>query len=92
MRVLWIVLLIWNIFVFFLYGLDKLKAKRGTSRISEATLLWCAFVMGSVGALLGKGLFNHKTQKKKFNILLPIAFILNIVILILLIAWINGYI
>ncbi len=73
-----IMLLIWNIFVMLVYGIDKLKAKRGRRRISEATLLLCAFLLGGWGAIFGMVLFNHKTSKIKFRMLVPIAVILEI--------------
>jgi hypothetical protein len=40
-----IVLIIWNIFVFAMYGLDKQKAKQRKRRISEETLILSALLM-----------------------------------------------
>jgi len=45
-----IVLIIWNIIVFAMYGLDKQKAQQRKRRISEATLLLSAALMGGIGA------------------------------------------
>ena len=73
-------ILIWNIVVFFMYGADKLYAKNKSDRIKESTLILCAFLFGSAGALLGMKLFNHKTRKTKFKILVPAAFILNVAV------------
>ena len=42
-----------NIASFFLYGIDKYKAKKGRWRISEATLLLMAVIGGSIGAWAG---------------------------------------
>lgn len=67
------VLLIWNIIVMLTYGTDKIKAKRGSRRISEASLLLITFIFGGLGAMFGMVLFNHKTSKLKFRILVPIA-------------------
>ena len=39
-----------NIATFFLYGIDKYKAKKNKWRISEATLLTMAAIGGSIGA------------------------------------------
>ena len=39
-----------NIVSFFLYGIDKYKAKKNKWRISEATLLMMAVIGGSIGA------------------------------------------
>ena len=46
-------LLVINVVTFLIYGIDKWKAKQGSWRISEATLLILAVIGGSIGALLG---------------------------------------
>ena len=51
---IYIVLIYWgviNIVTFFLFGIDKWKAKRSKWRIEESTLLWWAAFGGSIGAL-----------------------------------------
>lgn len=68
----------WNLFVLFLYGLDKHKAVKAQWRIKEATLILSAFVFGGAGAMFGMVLFNHKTSKMKFRLLVPLALLLNI--------------
>ena len=70
----------WNIIVFFMYGLDKHKAKRGSRRINEKTLLFAAVFMGGTGALLGMYMFRHKTKHLKFTITIPFLAILNIAV------------
>jgi len=75
-----IALVIWNVIVMLLYGLDKLKAAKGSWRVSENTLITCAFLAGSVGSLAGMSVFRHKTQKPKFKILVPIALVIHIAI------------
>ncbi len=72
--------LIWNVIVMLIYGADKLAAKAGAWRISEAALLTLAFCMGGAGALLGMIFFRHKTSKPKFKILVPLAFVFNIIL------------
>ncbi|PXV65515.1 uncharacterized membrane protein YsdA (DUF1294 family) [Dysgonomonas alginatilytica] len=72
-------LIIWNIVVFFLYGLDKRKAKTNKYRISEKTLLLSSFLWGATGAFLGMHVFRHKTKHAKFKILIPIFLVLNCV-------------
>ena len=67
------IILIWNIVVMLIYGLDKLLAKMGTRRISEATLILCTFFLGGPGAMFGMVLFRHKTSKMKFRLLVPLA-------------------
>ena len=79
-----VIFVIWNIITFSLYGLDKRKAKTNKMRISEATLITCAFLMGGIGALLGMSVFRHKTKHIKFKLLVPLAVIINIGIIIAL--------
>ena len=73
-------LIIWNILVFFLYGWDKLCAKKHWRRIPESMMLSSAFLLGSVGAMFGMVLWNHKTKKTKFRILIPLFFVLHFVL------------
>ena len=68
---------VWNLITFFLMGVDKLIAKLDGWRVSEATLLGTAFCMGAVGSFLGSRVFHHKTLKKKFQIGLPLALLVN---------------
>ena len=79
-----IFILIWNVIIFTLYGIDKHKAVKRRHRIKETTLIVPAFLLGSIGAMMGMIVFNHKTSKTKFRILIPLAFILNIACLIIL--------
>ena len=44
---------IFNVITFFLYGIDKWKAKKDRWRIPESTLLLLAVLGGSIGAWLG---------------------------------------
>jgi len=57
-------LIVLNIVTFLVYGIDKWKAKQGSWRISEATLLILAAIGGSIGALLGMQVWHHKTMHK----------------------------
>ena len=76
--ILLICLLAINVVTFFIYGIDKLKAKHGWWRIPEATLLALAVLGGSIGAWLGMKVWHHKTQHKKFKYGLPVILILQI--------------
>ena len=67
-----------NVVTFFLYGIDKLKAKRSKWRVSEAALIWMAVLGGSVGAWLGMKAWHHKTQHKKFKYGLPLILLMQI--------------
>ena len=60
-----------NVLTFFLYGIDKFKAKHSKWRVSEAALIWMAIFGGSIGAWLGMKAWHHKTQHKKFKYGIP---------------------
>ena len=64
-----------NVVTFLVYGIDKWKAKQGSWRISEATLLLFAIVGGSIGALLGMKVWHHKTMHEKFKYGLPLILV-----------------
>ena len=86
-HIIWIALalfILWNIVTFALYGIDKSKAKNNKWRISEATLILCAFLMGGIGSFLGMRIFRHKTKHMKFMILVPLAIVINVAVVILL--------
>ena len=76
-------LMIWNLVVFLVYGLDKGKARKGSYRISEKTLLMMTCVGGGLGAWAGGTHFRHKTQKKYFQL----AWAVGVLIDALLIFW-----
>ena len=73
--------LIWNGIVFLLYGCDKQRARNDEWRISEKTLILCAFFLGGLGSGLGMLIFRHKTRRLKFRILIPISMVCNVVVL-----------
>ena len=75
-----------NIATFFLYGIDKYKAKKGRWRISEATLLLMAVVGGSIGAWTGMRLWHHKTMHKKFKYGIPVIIILQVALAVYLLT------
>ena len=71
-----------NTLAFFVYGIDKLKAKKGKWRIPESTLLLLAIIGGSIGAWFGIKVWHHKTLHKKFKYGIPLIVIIQIVIAI----------
>ena len=78
MKTILLLLLAVNLVSFALYGLDKLKARRGLWRIRESTLLLVALLGGSLGALLGMEVFRHKTKHWTFKLLVPLFLVLHI--------------
>ena len=77
-------LIVINIVTFQVYGIDKWKAKQGSWRISEATLLILAVIGGSIGALLGMRVWHHKTMHKKFKYGLPLILLVQIAFIFLI--------
>ena len=71
-----------NAVTFFMYGIDKWKAKKSKWRIPEATLLMMAVIGGSIGAWLGMKVWHHKTLHKKFRFGVPLILIVQITLLI----------
>ena len=80
-NLLYIYVIIINVVTFFIYGLDKSKAKARQWRIPEAQLIFLAVIGGSVGALAGMKVFHHKTRKPKFKIGVPTILIIQLVII-----------
>ena len=77
-------LIVVNILTFAVYGIDKWKAKQGSWRISEATLLMLAVIGGTIGALLGMQVWRHKTMHKKFKYGLPLILLAQIALMYLI--------
>ena len=71
-----------NVVTFFMYGIDKWKAKRSKWRISEATLLGLAVIGGSIGAWLGMRVWHHKTMHKKFQFGIPLIIVAQVAMII----------
>ncbi len=75
-------LVIVNAITFVAFGIDKMKAKAGSWRISEKTLLGLSLVGGSLGGFLGMKSFRHKTKHKVFYMGIPAMMVLHIIILL----------
>ena len=75
-----------NIATFFLYGIDKYKAKKNKWRISEATLLTMAAIGGSIGAWAVMRLWHHKTMHKKFKYGIPVIIIFQVALAVYLLT------
>jgi len=75
-------LFIWNVITFMMYAVDKRKAGKGQWRIKESTLILVAFLMGGLGAFLGMTMLRHKTKHLQFRILLPVALVINVLVII----------
>ena len=78
-------LIIVNVVTFFMYGIDKLKAKKSKWRIPEATLLLMAMIGGSIGAWLGMKAWHHKTLHKKFRYGVPVIIFAQLALIVFLV-------
>ena len=76
-----IYLVVTNVVTFFMYGVDKWKAKKSKWRIREAALLTLAVLGGSIGAWLGMKVWHHKTQHKKFKYGVPTIIIFQLLLI-----------
>jgi hypothetical protein len=77
-------LVIINIIAFIFYGIDKRKAIKQKWRIKESILLFFSILGGGVGSFFGMKVFHHKTQKKKFIILVPVFTIIFAIVIYVL--------
>ena len=75
-----------NVVTFAVYGADKLCAIRKMYRVPEKILIGLAALGGSVGAYIGMKTFRHKTKKPKFNIGVPVIFMLQVFVAFLVIG------
>jgi len=64
-------LLIINLIGVLVMLIDKKKARKGSWRIPEKTLLTIAMLGGSIGTMIGMYWFRHKTKKLKFTLGFP---------------------
>ena len=85
-QIILIYLFAFNVVTFFMYGIDKWKAKRSMWRIPEATLLGLAAIGGSIGAWLGMKVWHQKTMHKKFQFGIPLIIVAQIVLIIWVIS------
>ena len=76
-----------NLLTFAMFGIDKAKARAGSWRVAESTLLMLAFVGGTLGAYAGRAVFRHKTRKAPFNSNLFVIAVLQLLALGGLIGW-----
>lgn len=76
-----------NVAAFGAFWWDKRCARAGSWRVSENTLLSLALVGGSVGALIARHLFRHKTRKEPFRTMLYAIVALQLAGVVVLAVW-----
>ncbi len=77
------ILILMSLITFITYGIDKAKAKKETRRIKEKTLLEMTILGGAIGALFGRIIFHHKTNKIYFSITIYLSLIAQISLMVL---------
>ncbi|HCJ58825.1 DUF1294 domain-containing protein [Lutispora sp.] len=83
-KAIFLYFLIINIIGYSIMGFDKSKSRRDKWRVSEKNLFAIAFLGGALGMLLGMRTFRHKTNKRKFQIGIPVLSVLNLAVYIYL--------
>ena len=72
------VLLVLNLFSFFLMGHDKQCARKNQRRVPEKKLFLFAILFGALGGTLGMFVFRHKTKHWYFRVFFPLLMILQV--------------
>ena len=80
------VLLVWNLVILSVYGLDKHKAIQHKRRISEKSLLLQTIIFGGIGAFLGGRLFRHIINKWYFKFCWLSGIVIDVVLLYLILT------
>ena len=81
-KIVIVYLVIINVVTFFMYGIDKWKAKKSKQRIRETALLGLAVLGGSIGAWSGMKVWHHKTLHKKFRFGVPAIIIVQLALIV----------
>lgn len=58
---------------------DKVKAKSGSQRVPEATLMLLSVLGGSLAMLITMLIIRHKTKHPKFMVGIPVIILLQVV-------------
>ena len=74
---------------FLVYGYDKAIAGSDQMRVPERVLLALTFAGGTIGAVVGRSFFRHKTLKTSFRIQLWLIVLLQIILVLVYILWID---
>lgn len=78
------IVLVMNVLEFILMWVDKDRARHREERISERALLVVAWFFGALGGTIAMRVFHHKTKHLKFALGLPLIFLLQVFIILLL--------
>ena len=87
MKLLILLMAVWNLITFLMMAIDKMKAKKDKQRISEKTLFLLSFLGGALFMYITMRLIRHKTLHKKFMIGLPVIILIHAVLTIVLLKY-----
>jgi len=76
-----------SVVTFALFGIDKTLSKTDQARIPESVLHLFTLLGGFLGQILGRTVFNHKTNFKRhpsFTIVLVISILIQVAIVVLI--------
>ena len=71
MKLLIVMMVVWNLITFSMMGIDKHRAKKDKPRIREKTLIIVTFAMGAVGTSAGAAVVHHN------RVSFPVGIIVN---------------
>lgn len=77
-KILVIYLIAINVLTFFIFGWDKMQAKKKRWRVAEKTLFMSVLLGGGIGAMAGMKVWRHKTRKWYFKFGVPLLVILQV--------------
>lgn len=80
------ILLIMNPLAFYLMRKDKIRARHREERIPERVLLLVSAFFGALGGCIAMYAYHHKTKHLKFSVGLPMLFLLQIYLILMLIG------
>ena len=80
-QILCIYVLVINLELFAVMGIDKYKARKGLWRIPEKTLFGLAIAGGSIGGILGMQVFRHKTKHLSFKLGFPAILVAQLAVI-----------
>jgi len=81
LQILCVYILVINLALFAVMGIDKYKARKGLWRIPEKTLFALALIGGSIGGILGMKVFRHKTKHNSFRFGFPAILIAQLALI-----------
>ena len=87
LNVVWAWLIALNAITFLIYGYDKAIAGKGPTRVPEMVLLGLVLFGGTLGAIIGRVFFDHKTKKESFRVKFWLVVLLQVGLLAGLYMW-----